>query len=101
MHLLCRAHILCERCRADNDDGQLVRNRMLKNDRAGTGLGPGFTCPHGRGEVGGFIPWPEPKGLGDTVKRVTEVIGIPQCEPCKERQERLNELIPYKIDPRA
>lgn len=30
--------------------------------------------------------------LGDGVKKVTEALGIEQCEPCKERQKKLNEL---------
>lgn len=96
MHVLCRTHILCERCRADNDDGQNVRNRLLKNDRVGVGLGPRFTCPHGRGDIGSFVPWPESKGLGDTVKRVTDFLGIEQCPPCKQRQDALNKAVPYE-----
>lgn len=34
-------------------------------------------------------------GLGDAIKAVTEVLGIPQCEKCKERQSRLNRLFPW------
>ena len=30
--------------------------------------------------------------LGDSVKKVTDFLGIPQCEPCKERQRKLNEI---------
>lgn len=36
------------------------------------------------------------KGLGDTVKKVTNALGIKQCPPCKRRQEKLNRLFPYK-----
>ena len=36
------------------------------------------------------------KGLGDTVKKVTNAMGMKQCEPCKRRQEKLNRLFPYK-----
>ena len=36
------------------------------------------------------------KGLGDTVKKVTNALGIKQCEPCRRRQEKLNRLFPYK-----
>ena len=35
------------------------------------------------------------KGLGDSIKKITEALGIPQCESCKERQEFFNKLIPY------
>jgi len=36
------------------------------------------------------------KGLGDTVKKVTEALKIKQCSACKRRQEKLNRLFPYK-----
>lgn len=36
------------------------------------------------------------EGLGDTVKKVTEKLGIPQCNACKKRQKKLNRLFPYK-----
>ena len=32
------------------------------------------------------------KGLGDMVASVTEALGIKQCEPCKKRQDKLNEI---------
>jgi len=34
-------------------------------------------------------------GLGDNIKAVTEALGIPQCDECKERQEKLNHLMPW------
>jgi hypothetical protein len=34
-------------------------------------------------------------GLGDAIKAVTQVLGIEQCEKCKERQSRLNRLFPW------
>jgi hypothetical protein len=40
------------------------------------------------------------KGLGDTVKKVTEKLGIKQCGGCKKRQEKLNRLFPYKKEPK-
>lgn len=46
------------------------------------------------------------KGLGDTVARVLKNLkidrivkksdGSQDCEPCKKRQERLNNIFPYK-----
>ena len=36
------------------------------------------------------------KGLGDTIKKVTNKLGIKQCGGCKKRQEKLNRLFPYK-----
>lgn len=28
--------------------------------------------------------------LGDTIKKITEIAGIPQCDACKNRQAKLN-----------
>lgn len=36
------------------------------------------------------------KGLGDTVKKMTDKLGIPQCQGCKDRQNWLNKFFPYK-----
>lgn len=41
-------------------------------------------------------PKEESKGLGDSIKKVTEALRIPQCGACKRRQEKLNRLFPYK-----
>ena len=35
------------------------------------------------------------KGLGDSIKKVTEALRIRQCDACKRRQEKLNRLFPY------
>jgi hypothetical protein len=40
------------------------------------------------------------KGLGDTIKKVTNAMGIKQCGGCKRRQEKLNRLFPYKEEPK-
>jgi len=34
--------------------------------------------------------------LGDTIKKVTDKMGIKQCGGCKKRQAALNKLFPYK-----
>ncbi len=36
------------------------------------------------------------RGLGDTIKKVTNVLGIKQCGACKKRQAALNKMFPYK-----
>jgi hypothetical protein len=36
------------------------------------------------------------RGLGDTVKKITEAVGIKQCGSCAKRQKKLNRLFPYK-----
>jgi|13_taG_2_1085334.scaffolds.fasta_scaffold00278_3 hypothetical protein len=46
------------------------------------------------------IPNPKSKGLGDTIKKVTNALGIKQCGGCKRRQDKLNRLIPYKEEPK-
>ncbi len=36
------------------------------------------------------------QGLGDTIARGTKRVGIEPCDGCRNRQARLNELVPYK-----
>ena len=43
-------------------------------------------------------PSGESSGLGDTIKKITDKLGIPQCGGCKERQKILNRWMPYKKD---
>jgi hypothetical protein len=38
----------------------------------------------------------ESRGFGDTIKKVTNKLGIKQCGACKKRQLKLNKLFPYK-----
>jgi|GEM_PF-2517314 len=38
----------------------------------------------------------ESKGLGDTVAKVTTVLGIPPCPGCTKRQKWLNRVFPYR-----
>ena len=36
------------------------------------------------------------RGLGDTVAKITKRFGVQPCGKCKERQAKLNDLVPYK-----
>ena len=36
------------------------------------------------------------RGLGDTVAKVTKAIGVKPCGRCQKRQQKLNEMFPYK-----
>jgi hypothetical protein len=38
------------------------------------------------------------KGLGDSIKKITDAIGIKQCDKYKKRQEKLNKMFPYNED---
>jgi hypothetical protein len=38
----------------------------------------------------------EKRGLGDVIAGITKAIGIEPCESCKERQDILNKLFPFK-----
>lgn len=59
-----------------------------------------FDCPHGKGPVLDPGPGKPPsRGLGDTIAKVTKAVGIKPCPACKRRQEKLNQLIPYKERP--
>jgi len=35
------------------------------------------------------------KGLGDLIKKGTQLLGIKQCDACKERQAKLNKMFPF------
>lgn len=35
------------------------------------------------------------RGLGDVVATVTDALGIEQCDGCKQRQDKLNKLVPF------
>ena len=36
------------------------------------------------------------KGLGDTIAKITSLVGVKPCGGCKERQKKLNRLFPYE-----
>jgi hypothetical protein len=36
------------------------------------------------------------KGVGDTVKRVVDKVGIKECGGCAKRREILNQSLPYR-----
>lgn len=36
------------------------------------------------------------RGLGDTIAKITSAVGIKPCGGCKKRQEKLNDLVPYR-----
>ena len=38
----------------------------------------------------------ESRGLGDTIKKVTEAIGLRPCGGCQARAQILNRLFPYR-----
>ena len=51
-------------------------------------------------EINKLMPNNKSKGLGDTIKKVTDKLGIKQCGGCKRRQEKLNRLFPYQKEPK-
>jgi hypothetical protein len=60
-----------------------------------------FMDPKTRAEMERLVesaPAPKPKmqGLGDVVARVTKAVGITPCEPCRKRQQALNQRFPFK-----
>jgi DNA-directed RNA polymerase subunit RPC12/RpoP len=36
------------------------------------------------------------RGLGDTIAKITKRFGIRPCRGCRGRQQKLNEMFPYK-----
>tara|TARA_R100000687_G_C6368979_1_gene127074 strand:- start:10 stop:159 length:150 start_codon:yes stop_codon:yes gene_type:complete len=39
----------------------------------------------------------EDSGLGDTIARTTDYVGIKKCGACSKRQHKLNKYIPYGV----
>jgi hypothetical protein len=37
----------------------------------------------------------KPRGLGDSVKKLLDKMGVKQCGGCRKRQEKLNQMFPY------
>jgi hypothetical protein len=35
------------------------------------------------------------KGLGDTIAKITEAVGIKPCGSCEKRKKLLNRIVPY------
>lgn len=35
------------------------------------------------------------RGLGDTIAKLTTALGVKPCNGCKDRQQALNQLVPY------
>jgi hypothetical protein len=38
------------------------------------------------------------RGLGDAVARVTTALGVKPCMSCKQRQEMLNRMVPFRAE---
>lgn len=36
-------------------------------------------------------------GLGDVISKITETVGIEECDGCKKRKEKLNKLFPFGV----
>lgn len=36
--------------------------------------------------------------MGDTIARIASAVGIKPCAGCKERQAKLNAMVPYRGD---
>ena len=43
-----------------------------------------------------WIDKKESKGLGDSIAKITESVGVKPCGGCKKRKEALNRIFPYK-----
>lgn len=39
---------------------------------------------------------PEDRGIGDVIARLAQSAGVTPCGGCRERQQRLNRLLPFR-----
>lgn len=68
---------------------------------------PASATPYTRSSVvnaidehrGGVVERDAMRGLGDAVARFTTFFGVKPCAGCKQRQERLNTLVPFSRSP--
>jgi len=87
----CRSGAKCERCR-DLEGDRPWREMILRHFEVPGGE-VDWECPHG-------VPWGyyPIRGLGDLVAKIIHVGSfgkIEPCDGCKERQAKLNELVPF------
>jgi hypothetical protein len=92
-------------------DGTALPRHKVNRYRKRRGLPPlsynvNTTVQRQKPEPGSPEPWNPSmpsRGLGDTVAKVTNAVGIKSCGGCKKRQEKLNSLVPFgagdKTDP--
>lgn len=66
---------------------------LVNSGACGLGLHPGrvspgtcFRCPQYDGPS---------RGVGDTVAKMLDSVGVRKCGKCRERQAKLNERVPY------
>jgi hypothetical protein len=88
----CTSGLHCATCRS-LEGGRKIRTnwskRFIMPNEA-----PDFACPFGK-------PWgwqPPSRGLGDTLAKVIQKVTLGKVKPCgkcKERQAKLNQLVPY------
>jgi hypothetical protein len=52
----------------------------------------------GPGQIKVWDPSQPSRGFGDTIAKITNAVGIKPCGGCKERQKRLNKIIPYQTE---
>ena len=83
---LCRGGKACSTCR--RKEGGRPFRELFRRFSALPDDDVDFECPRGKA-------WAS-EGLGDTIAKVTTAFGIKPCGGCKERQAKLNKLMPYK-----
>lgn len=41
-------------------------------------------------------PPPPSEGIGDTIKKLINALGVSTCNKCEERRKKLNRMFPYE-----
>ena len=95
---MCSTEAHCGTCR-DLEGGRAWRQSIVEHFEVHN---VDFSCPHGH-KWGDHFPAATKKvksrGLGDTVAKVIQKATggrVKPCGGCKKRQQKLNELVPYR-----
>jgi hypothetical protein len=89
----CKSGAYCEICR-NREGGRAWRVAALETINRKDDVD--FACWHGKEWQ--WTSKDKSRGVGDTIAKTTHAIGVKPCRGCKDRQEKLNKMFPYKKD---
>jgi adenine/guanine phosphoribosyltransferase-like PRPP-binding protein len=69
---------------------------FCKKRNAPVSAGLKWSCEKGALDVEEWDVSKPSRGLGDTIAKVTNFLGIPSCGGCKKRQKALNKSVPFR-----
>jgi len=90
------AQIGISQCSYDSRVVTLKRFLKANNNRFDAQAYQAWVVSDGVGDRAPWTPDKTSRGLGDTVAKITSAVGIKPCGGCKKRQQKLNQVFPYR-----